>query len=83
MDFNDLDSSSESNPIVFWRSFYDNEIGTYVSWLTNDVKQVEDTNFSKIFNLFENGASCLFACIALYSIHYGLLLTRFFFFFGF
>lgn len=58
-----------------YQSFYDNEIGTYVSWLTNDVKQVEDTNFSKIFNLFENGASCIFACIALYSIHYGLLLT--------
>ena len=23
-----------------YQSFYDNEIGTYVSWLTNDVKQV-------------------------------------------
>lgn len=58
-----------------YQDFHSNELGTYVSWLTNDVKQVEDASFSKIFNLFSNGASFIFACIALYSIHYGLLIT--------
>lgn len=55
--------------------FYKEEVGTYISWLTNDIKQLEDSSFKKVFELFSYMATAIFNCIALYSIHYGLLLT--------
>lgn len=55
--------------------FYKEEVGTYISWLTNDIKQIEESSFKKIFELFSYMATAIFNCIALYSIHYGLLLT--------
>lgn len=60
------------------QAFYEEEVGTYVSWQTNDVAQIEEASFERIFDLFSYGATCLFTCLALYSIHYGLLLTAIF-----
>lgn len=58
-----------------YQSFHEEEIGTYVSWLSNDVKQVEESTFEKFFDLCSNIATCLFTCVALFSLHYSLLLT--------
>lgn len=60
------------------QAFYEEEVGTYVSWQTNDVAQIEEASFERVFDLFSYGATCLFTCLALYSIHYGLLLTAIF-----
>lgn len=58
-----------------YEKFYENEIGTYVSWFTNDINQIEKMSFNPIYTIVYKVSSLIFAFIAILNIHYSLVLT--------
>ena len=58
-----------------YENFYKNEIGTYLSWFTNDINQIENLSFQPIYSIIYKFSSLVFAFIAILNIHYILVLT--------
>ncbi|WP_258280602.1 MULTISPECIES: ABC transporter ATP-binding protein [unclassified Clostridium] len=52
-----------------YEQFYKNETGSYVSWLTNDVTQIESTTFNQFFVLISQLSMIIFSLCGLVYIH--------------
>lgn len=53
-----------------YSEYYELDTGNYISWLTNDVNQINSLCFNKIFFIVESIFAFIFAFIALLSFHY-------------
>lgn len=57
-----------------YMTFTQEESGKYVSWLSNDVTQIETNAFQNIFFILGNCATIIFTVIGLCYIHYSVLI---------
>ena len=56
-----------------YKSFYKREIGTYISWLNNDLMIIEQKGLSSLFNLVTLICQIVLSTIALISFHWSIL----------
>lgn len=58
-----------------YESFHKMDSGNYVSWLTNDVNQINSLGFLKFFSIIESLFALIFTFIALTMLHYAISLA--------
>lgn len=54
--------------------FHKQKVGTYASWMTNDLNQIEQMGFFPFYALVEGTINSILAAIALFFLHWSLLL---------
>lgn len=59
---------------VSYQEFHQQDTGTYSSWLTNDITQIEQLGFNPLYNLISSVINTTLAIFALFSLHWSLLL---------
>lgn len=57
-----------------YEEFHKKDSGMYVSWLTNDITQIEQTGFNQFYELISGIVLTLFSLISLILIHWSLFL---------
>lgn len=55
-------------------NFYKNEIGSYISWLSNDIKRIEDEGFNAFWTLLKIIINSLFIIIAIFTFHWSIII---------
>ncbi|MGY3777097.1 ABC transporter ATP-binding protein [Isobaculum melis] len=60
-----------------YTNFNKNTVGTYASWVTNDVNQIEQAGFMPFYELLSGLIKSTLALIALLSFHWSLILMIF------
>lgn len=55
--------------------FHSHETGKYISWLSNDITQIDQNCFEPLFTIITNVAACLFSFVALLWLHLSLAIT--------
>ena len=63
----------EKISMVSYESFQEKSSGTYVSWLTSDIQQIESNGIVPIFELISGVTTALLSIIALSTIHWSLV----------
>lgn len=63
----------EKISMVSYESFQEKSSGTYVSWLTSDIQQIESNGIVPIFELISGVTTALLSLIALSTIHWSLV----------
>lgn len=58
-----------------YEDFHKKDSGMYVSWLTNDINQIEQTGFNQFYELMSGIILTIFSLISLILIHWSLLLV--------
>lgn len=58
-----------------YEEFHKYESDKYISWLTNDIKLIQENSFDKFYDLITYVFQVTFSIIALLSYHYSLLLA--------
>lgn len=66
---------SEKLTKMDYEEFYSEETGSYVSWLTNDISQIENLGFSSIFTIVYGLATVVFSLGGLFFIHYWVAIS--------
>lgn len=57
-----------------YQNFYKNEIGTYVSWLSNDISTIEKKGFSNIWELINLVVDSVIMIFAMLTFHWSILI---------
>lgn len=57
-----------------YTEFHRQKVGTYASWMTNDLNQIEQMGFNPLYLLIEGTINSLFAAVSLLFLHCSLLL---------
>ena len=65
-----MNNISNSN----YGKFYDREIGTYVSWLNNDLLIIEQKGFTSFFNLLSVIIETVLSIVALVTFHWSIII---------
>lgn len=58
-----------------YEKYSSKDTGSYVSWLTNDITQIETTAFNNLFDMIYQVSTIIFSLCGLVSIHYSILLV--------
>lgn len=58
---------------VTYQTYYEQTDSTYASWLTTDMKTIEDTAFLPFYQIVDASTLALFSSIGLLSFHYSVL----------
>ena len=58
-----------------YKDFHSNDIGNYISWLTNDINQIENLGLQSIFSMYENIILAIASLISLGIINIWLSVT--------
>lgn len=58
-----------------YADFHHQDIGEYISWMTNNIKQIEKLAWDPFFNSVGRVAQVLWSMIVLFSLHWSLLLA--------
>lgn len=61
-----------------YQSFHQKSVGTYASWLSNDLNTVESVAFDNFYNLLSGVIATITSVIALFYFHWSLVLWAFF-----
>ena len=56
-----------------YEKFHKQKAGTYVSWMTNDINQIEQLGFHPFYELLGGIIHSLLAFVALFSVHWSLV----------
>ncbi|MDE7031519.1 MAG: ABC transporter ATP-binding protein/permease [Lachnospiraceae bacterium] len=56
-----------------YQSFHEQSVGEYLSWLTNDISQIEQLAWNPFFNCIRSAVTVVFSIIALLTLHWSLL----------
>lgn len=57
-----------------YMSFHRQKVGTYASWMTNDLNQIEQMGFLPLYSLAEGAINSILAAVSLLFLHWSLLL---------
>ena len=52
-----------------YTNFYEEDTGVYISWLTNDIKQISEKTFDSFFSFFTNLSTSMFSLFALFCLN--------------
>lgn len=58
-----------------YREYHDLNSGEYISWLTNNIKQIEKLAWNPFFDCVGRGAQVLWSMFVLFTLHWSLLVT--------
>lgn len=60
-----------------YREYNQNSVGTYISWLTNDINIINEKGTLKFFDIVKGVTGTIFSVIALFAYHWSLVLVTF------